>query len=294
MVPDPASKDDLTSPATGSLLVDTHAHVYLPRFDSDRDEVFRRAREAGVEVIVLSSIDVASVHQALALCDRYPGTYAMAALHPSETKDATDAQFAEIERFCDDPRVVAVGESGLDYYWDRSFDERQHRYFRRHIQLAIDKDLPLVLHNRDASDDLVRVLKEEHRASGHSAKLRGIFHCFGGPVELFEEAADLGFLVGIGGTVTFKNSGVAEVVRSIPLERIVLETDAPFLAPVPHRGKRNEPAYVRLVAQTVADVKGIPLAEVAAVTTRTACGLFAIPRPATGTADSETTSAPPA
>ncbi len=229
-----------------------------------------------MHIVVQSAIDVESVHRALELCDRFDGFYAMAALHPSETKEATDADFEAIAALCDNPRVVAVGESGLDYYWDRTFDDRQETFFRRHIELAVEKDLPLVIHNREASDDVVRVLRDGHAASGFSTRLRGIFHCFGGPVALYEQAADLGFLVGIGGTVTFKNGGVDHVVREIPLSGVVLETDAPFLAPVPYRGKRNEPAYVALVAQRIAELKGLTLGEVAQVTTANAVALFGI------------------
>ncbi|AEN72627.1 hydrolase, TatD family [Rhodothermus marinus SG0.5JP17-172] len=258
-------------------LIDTHVHLYLEAFDEDRDEVVASAREAGVVAMVLPAIDVPSVHRALALCDRYPGVYAMAALHPSETRTATEADFKEIVRLCDDPRVVAVGESGLDYYWDRSFDERQQFFFRKHIRLAIEKDLPLILHNREASEDLVRILREERAASAHPERLRGIFHCFTGPAWVAEAAAELGFLLGIGGILTFKKSGLAELVRTLPLEQMVLETDAPFLAPVPHRGRRNEPAYVRHVAEKLAEVKGVPLEEVTRVTTENARRLFRLP-----------------
>jgi len=256
------------------MLIDTHTHLYLDCFDEDREEVVARARAQGVGTMILPAIDVPSIHQALDLCARYEGVYAMAALHPSETGTATEADFEEVARLCDHPSVVAVGESGLDYYWDRTFDEQQHDYFRQHIRLAIEKDLPLVLHNREADEDLVRILREEKAASDTPERLRGIFHCFGGPQALGDAAADLGFLVGLGGTLTFKNSGVAEIVRDVPMSRIVLETDAPFLAPVPFRGKRNEPAYVRLVAERLADVKGLSFEEVAAITTDNARRLF--------------------
>lgn len=258
------------------MLVDSHAHLYLDRFDADREEVLKRARDAGVEVIVMPAIDVSSIEAAIALCEKYDGLYAMSALHPSETKDATDEDFARVVELCDHPAVVAVGESGLDYYWDRSFDAKQQDFFRRHIRLAVEKDLPLILHNRDASGDLTRILREERDALRPGPRLRGIFHCFGGPLELAREAAELGFLLGIGGTLTFKNSGVAEVVRDVPLEQIVVETDAPFLAPVPYRGKRNEPAYVRLVAEKLAEVKGVAVEEVERVTTENAIRLFGV------------------
>ena len=265
-----------------AILIDTHSHIYHRRFDGDRDEAIERAKAAGVSIIVMPAIDIPSIHAALALCDRHEGLYAMAAIHPGDTKDATDEDFATIADFCDDPRVVAVGESGLDYYWDRSFDAKQEDFFRRHIRLAIEKDLPLILHMRDKDrrDDvhrrMVEILDEEKAGSDSPDKLRGIFHCFGGPEWLIEKSAELGFLLGIGGRLTFKNSGVADLVKEIPLERIVLETDSPFLAPVPHRGKRNEPAYVRIVAERMAEVKGMSVEEVVEVTSATARGVFGV------------------
>ena len=264
------------------MLIDTHAHIYHRKFESDSDAMIGRAKSAGVEIIVMPAIDVASIYDALALCDRHEGLYAMAAIHPSDTKEATDEDFDAVVAFCDDPRVVAVGESGLDYYWDRSFDERQEDFFRRHIRLAIEKRLPLILHMRDKDrrDEvhrrMVDILNEERSASDAPEALRGIFHCFGGPGWLIEASADLGFHLGVGGTLTFKNSGVADLAKNIPLERIVLETDAPFLAPGPHRGKRNEPAYVRLVAEKLAEVKGLSVEEIEAVTTATARAVFGL------------------
>ncbi|HET6568951.1 MAG TPA: TatD family hydrolase [Rhodothermales bacterium] len=256
------------------MLIDTHAHLYHDRFGSDRDDVITRAREAGVEIIVMPAIDIPSIKAALELCDRHAGLYAMAAIHPSDTKEATQADFDQVVRFCEHPKVVAVGESGLDYYWDRSFDEKQQTFFRMHIRLAAATELPLVIHNREASEDVVRILKEERTSLPQPERLRGIFHCFGGPVEIAHEAASLNFLLGIGGTLTFKNSGVADIVREIPMDQIVLETDAPFLAPVPHRGKRNEPAYTRLVAEKLAEVKGMSIVEVEHVTTANAERVF--------------------
>jgi TatD DNase family protein len=264
------------------MLIDTHAHLYLDRFGGDLPAVLARARERGVERIVMPAIDVPSIHRALALCDQYDGLFAMAALHPSDTKDATDEDFAAVAACCDDPRVVAVGESGLDYYWDRSFDAVQHDFYRRHIRLAIDKDLPLILHIRDKKDrdeahrDVVRLLREERGVSDRPERLRGIFHCFTGPAWMLDAATELGFLVGLGGVLTFKNSGLDALARDIPMEQIVLETDAPFLAPEPYRGKRNEPSYVRYVAEKLAEVKGLPVEEVARVTTANAVRLFGL------------------
>lgn len=263
-------------------LIDTHSHIYVKKFDSDRESMLHRARENGIGPIVMPAIDVASIHAAIHLCEEHEDLYAMAALHPSETGEATEDDFAEVVRLCANDHIVAVGESGLDYYWDRSFDEQQIHFFRRHIQLAMDTNLPLILHMRDKQGrdevhrDMVRILKEEQDKSATPDQLRGIFHCFGGPAWLVEEAASLGFLLGIGGTVTFKNSGVAEIVKDIPLTQIVLETDAPYLAPVPYRGKRNEPAYVRFVAEKVAEVHEVSIDHVIETTSQTARRLFGI------------------
>ena len=204
----------------------------------------------------------------------------MAALHPTETKLATDADLAGIESFCDDPHVVAVGESGLDYYWDQSYIPKQQDVLRFHARLAIEKDLPLVLHNRDkqnqtdSSDDLVRILREEQATAPAGTRLFGVFHCFGGSPEFAQAVVDLGFHVGIGGTLTFKNGGVPGAIADVPLDRIVLETDAPFLAPVPNRGKRNEPAYTQLVAERLSEVRVIAVDEIVKATTANARKLF--------------------
>lgn len=259
------------------MLIDTHAHLYLDRFDEDRAAVLERAREAGVGAIMMPAIDVPSIDQAARLCRRHDGLYAMAALHPSETKTATAEDFDRVAAWCDYEHVIAVGESGLDYHWDRSFDERQEAFFRQHIRLAIKTDLPLILHNREASEDLVRILKSERQASEHPERLRGIFHCFTGPEELAEQAADLGFLIGLGGILTFKNSSVADAIEGVPMEQIVLETDAPYLAPAPHRGERNEPAFVRLVAEAVAEAKGLSVEDVERQTTANARRIYGLP-----------------
>lgn len=264
------------------MLVDTHTHLYLDRFDADRAEVVGRAKAAGVTRMVMPAIDVASIHLALRLCEQHEGLYAMAALHPSYVKDATAGDFEAVAALCDHPHVVAVGESGLDYYWDRSFDAAQHEAFRFHIRLALEKDLPLILHSRDKKGseevhrDMVAMLREERAAATTPERMRGIFHCFTGPAWFGEAAQELGFLLGIGGVLTFKNSGLDELAEALPLDQVVLETDAPYLAPVPHRGKRNEPAYTRLVAERLAEVKGVPLEEIAATTTANAERLFGL------------------
>ena len=264
-------------------LLDTHAHVYLPPFDADADAVRERARAAGVEAVLLPAIDAASVRRALALAEQHPGFYfAMAALHPTEVGPDWEEKFREIEALAGEPGVVAVGESGLDYYWSREHEAHQRAALAAHARLAIEKDLPLVLHDRDqkgspdSSRDLVDVLAEVKRNHPDGERLRGVFHCFGGPADHARRVLDLGFHVGLGGTLTFKNGGVPEAVADVPLQKIVLETDAPYLAPAPHRGTRNEPAYVRLVAEKLAAVRGIGVGEVEAVTTANARALFGL------------------
>ncbi len=259
------------------MIIDTHSHIYHHRLAPDLPDVIARARAAGVFKVLMPAIDVPSISQALSLCDAYKGFHAMAAIHPTDTKDATDEDWAAVVDFCDDTRVVAVGETGLDYYWNCSFDAKQQQFFRCHVRLAIEKDLPVVLHLRDkpgrdeAHRDLVRILTEER-----SDAMRGVFHCFTGPSWVAKAAIDLGFHLGLGGVITFKNAGVDTLARSLPMSRIVLETDAPFMAPVPHRGKRNEPAYVRLVAEKLAAVKELPVEEVIRVTTANAEALFRV------------------
>ncbi len=258
------------------MIIDTHAHLYLDRFDEDRDATLRRARGAEVDVIVMPAIDVASIQQAVDLCETYDGLYAMAALHPSETKDATEEDFEAVVEWCSHPDVVAVGESGLDYYWDRSFDEAQQAFFRRHIRLAIEADLPLVIHNREATGDILRILEEEHMRTDVPERMRGILHCYVDPPEVAQRAWNLGFFVGVGGIITFSNSEADQYVKEVPLEQIVVETDSPYLAPEPHRGDRNEPAYTRHVVKHLADVKGVPLEEVAEITSRNAQIIYEI------------------
>lgn len=258
------------------MLVDTHAHLYLDQFDDDRDAVVERARAAGVETIVMPAIDVASIRSAVELCETYDGLYAMAGLHPSHVDEATEADFEAVVEWCNHPSIVAVGESGLDYYWDRSFDEKQQDFFRRHIRLAIEANLPLVIHNREATDDILDLLEAEYAATDRPDRLRGILHCYVDPPEVAARAWEMGFYVGVGGILTFSNSDVDEHVKDVPLDRIVAETDSPYLAPEPHRGDRNEPAYVRHVAEGLAEAKGIAVEEVERTTTQNAREIYGL------------------
>jgi TatD DNase family protein len=256
------------------MIIDTHAHLYLDQFDEDREAVLRRAWGAGVSAIVMPAIDVPSIQRAVELCEAHDRLYAMAALHPSETEEATADDFEAVVEWCSHPSVVAVGESGLDYYWDRSFDDRQQHFFRKHIRLAMEADLPLVIHNREATDDILAILEEEAVRADAPEKMRGILHCYVDPPEVAERAWNLGFYVGVGGIMTFSNSDVDQFVREVPLNQIVVETDSPYLSPEPNRGDRNEPAYVRHVAERLAEIKDLSLDRVAEVTTRNARAIY--------------------
>ena len=262
------------------MLVDSHLHLYHDAYAADRDEVVARARAVGVTRLLLPAVDVASIQASLALCDRYPGVFAMAGLHPTYLAEAEPDALDAVEAALADPRVVAVGETGLDYYWGREHDDAQCASLAAHARLAVRHGVPLVLHNRDVaggddcSRDLVRILRDVRQSEPGGEALTGVFHCFGGPPWLTDEVLDLGFYVGIGGTVTFKTAGVAAATAEVPLDRIVLETDGPYLAPTPHRGQRNEPAYVPLIAARLAEARGVAVEAVIDATTRAAERLF--------------------
>jgi TatD DNase family protein len=264
-----------------SSLVDTHVHLYADAYDADRDAVVARARGAGVTQLILPAVDLDSMADVLELSDRHDGVFGMAGIHPTYVADAPANAAIQIEPVLQTEKIVAVGETGLDYYWSREHEERQRDSLAAHARLAAAHRLPLSLHNRDkkgsedSSRDLVAILRDVKADAGDA--LTGVFHCFGGPKWLADEVLDLGFVVGLGGTLTFKNAGVPEAIADVPIDRIVLETDGPYLAPTPHRGSRNEPAYVPLVAETLAAVRGMSVEDVAEITTRTARTLFGLP-----------------
>ncbi|MEO0558479.1 MAG: TatD family hydrolase [Bacteroidota bacterium] len=263
------------------MLVDTHAHLYLDAFADDIESVIANANRAGVSQILQPAVDLPSIDTALNLCERFEGVYAMAAIHPTSVPEAPRDAMERIRDALAHPSMVAVGESGLDAYWSQAHTDAQIESLRQHARLALSMNLPLIIHNRDqkgevwTSRTLIRVLREE---SG-GGRLRGVFHCFGGPPWLAAEVMDLGFHIGLGGTLTFKNGGVPDAITSVPLDRIVLETDAPYLAPAPHRGRRNEPAYTRLVAERLAELRGRTFEEIAEITSSTARQLFNLPDP---------------
>lgn len=252
------------------MLVDTHTHLYADAFAADRAEVIQRALDGGVTRFYLPNIDHTSVEGMLALEARYPAhCFAMMGLHPCHVDAHVEQALHEVETWLNRRPFVAVGEIGTDLHWDQTYRAQQAEAFRIQVGWAQARDLPVVIHCRDSFDWTMELLEPLH-----DARLRGIFHCFTGTAAQARRAVELGFLLGIGGVATFKNGGLDQVLPHIDLQHLVLETDSPYLAPVPHRGRRNEPAFVALVAQRVADLHQTTLAAVARVTTHNACRLF--------------------
>ncbi|MDQ0187991.1 TatD family hydrolase [Cytobacillus sp. FSL R5-0569] len=254
------------------MLFDTHVHLNAEQYDEDLEEVIKRAREAGVEKMVVVGFDRPTIERAMELIEQYDFLYASIGWHPVDAIDMTEGDLIWIEELSKHPKVVAIGEMGLDYHWDKSPKDVQKDVFRQQIQLAKKVKLPIVIHNREATADIVEILKEEN-----AAEVGGIMHCFSGSPETAKECIDMNFYISLGGPVTFKNARKPkEVAAEIPLEKLLIETDCPYLAPHPFRGKRNEPSYVKLVCEQIAEIKNIPVEEVAAITTENAKKLFAI------------------
>ncbi|KAB2328859.1 TatD family deoxyribonuclease [Cytobacillus depressus] len=254
------------------MFFDTHAHLNAEQYNDDLREVIDRALEEGVSRIVVVGFDRLTIEKAMELTEQYDFIYASVGWHPVDAIDMTDEDLRWIEELASHPKVVALGEMGLDYYWDKSPKEIQKEVFRKQIQLAKKVKLPIIIHNRDATADIVAILKEEG-----AAEVGGIMHCFSGSPETAKECVDMNFYISLGGPVTFKNAKKPkEVAEAIPLDRLLIETDCPYLAPHPYRGKRNEPSYVKLVAEQIAEIKGVSVEEVAEMTTANAKKLFGI------------------
>lgn len=254
------------------MLFDTHVHLNDDQFDDDLEEVIERARLNGVERVVVVGFDEKTIKRAMELIDTYDFMYAAIGWHPVDAIDLTDSYLDWIEELTAHPKVVAIGEIGLDYHWDKSPKDIQQAVFRRQIQLAKKLDLPIIIHNREATEDVVTILEEEG-----AAEVGGIMHCFSGSPETAKRCLEMNFYISLGGPVTFKNAvKPKEVAKEVPLDRLLIETDCPYLAPHPYRGKRNEPSYVKLVAEQIADLKEISFDEVARATTENANRLFRI------------------
>ena len=251
-------------------LIDTHCHLYLEEFKNDLDGVMGRAVAEGVGRIYLPALDKSHFNSMVELENIYPGTcYAMAGIHPCYVQDNFGDELDFLQQVTAERKFAAIGEIGLDYYWDRNYDEQQMTCFLEQVSMAKRYGLPIVIHSRSSMEETIRVLKNEK-----DDRLRGIFHCFSGSYDNAMDVIDCGLMLGIGGVVTYKNAGLAEVVARLPLEHIVLETDAPYLTPVPFRGKRNESSYLTYVVEKIAGVKSVTVEEVAEITTSNALRVF--------------------
>ena len=254
------------------MIFDSHAHYDSHQFNEDREELLKSMQENGIGTILNVCADWDSVTEVVEMVQSYPFMYAAVGLHPDEVGDLDDERFEFLRVQCQKEKVVAVGEIGLDYYWDNESHDIQKQWFVRQLELARELDLPVIIHSRDAAEDTLKIMKE------YAQGLRGVIHCFSYSKELAEEYVKMGFHIGIGGVVTFKNGKkLKEVAEVVPLERILLETDCPYLAPEPYRGKRNSSLYIPHIAQAIADIKGITYEEVVSQTEKNAKMLFRIP-----------------
>ncbi|MBB5149494.1 MULTISPECIES: TatD family hydrolase [Ureibacillus] len=252
------------------MFIDTHVHLNADQFQEDLQEVIDRARAAKVEKMIVVGFDRITIERAIKLIEEYEFIYAVIGWHPVDAIDCTEKDLAWIEELTHHPKVVGIGETGLDYYWDKSPKEVQQELFRQQIRLAQKVNLPIIIHNRDATGDVVRILKEENAQT-----VGGIMHCFSGSVETALECIKMNFMISLGGPVTFKNARLPKMVaKEIALEHLLIETDAPYLAPHPYRGKRNEPSFVPLVAEEIARLKEMSVEEVAKATTENAIKIF--------------------
>lgn len=251
------------------MYIDTHVHLYDEQFEN-KDEMIKRAIDAGVHKMYMPNCDSNTIEGMMELADKWQkNCLPMMGLHPCYVKENYKAELAIVEEWLAKKIFTAVGEIGLDYYWDLTYKTQQIEAFETQIDWALTYHIPIVIHSRESTQDCIEIVRKKQ-----NGQLKGIFHCFGGTLEQAKQIAELDLYLGIGGVVTFKNSGLATVVKEMPIDRIVLETDAPYLAPVPYRGKRNESSYIPLVAATIASLKGIDVASVADITTRNSEKIF--------------------
>lgn len=253
-------------------LIDTHSHIYLPEFEPDRDAILERAENEGIRKILLPAID-SSTHEGMLKLEEDNSSIclSMMGLHPCSVKENYREELKIARDYLEKRPFKAVGELGLDFYWDKTFAEQQYAAFHEQIEWALYFDIPIAIHSRNSTDECIKVVTEHQKG-----KLKGVFHCFSGNTEQAQQVIDLGFYLGIGGVVTFKNSGLDKVMATINLENTILETDSPYLAPVPFRGKRNEPFYLKYVVEKIAEIKNTGVDEVAAITTENAEKLFGL------------------
>jgi TatD DNase family protein len=251
-------------------LIDTHTHIYLPEFDADRDEAVKRAKGNGVSKMLLPNIDLLSVERMLSAVAKYPGMcYPMIGLHPTSVNEDYLSQLDELESLLPKHKFVAIGEIGIDLYWDKTFREEQLVAFRRQIALAIANNLPVVVHSRQAFPEVFAVLGEFK-----GQPLKGVLHAFSGNINDARKAVEMGFMIGVGGIVTFKNSGLDKTIKEVGPQNLILETDSPYLTPAPFRGKRNESSYLCIINKKLSEIFGLSLEEIATITYSNSVSLF--------------------
>ena len=248
-------------------MIDTHAHIYLPEFDKDRPQIIDKAREAGIAKILMPAIDSSTHTAMLKSAENYPECIPMIGLHPCSVKENYEEELEVIDKYIRQRSFIAIGEIGLDFYWDVSFREQQFDAFHRQIKTAIENNIPIAIHSRNAINECIDMVQQY-------PGLKGVFHCFSGDVQQARQIIDCNFMLGIGGVVTFKNAGLDKVIKEIGMNNVILETDAPYLAPVPFRGKRNEPAYTKIVAEMLSNITGYSIDEIEESTTANATRLF--------------------
>ncbi|KAA3619856.1 MAG: TatD family deoxyribonuclease [Calditrichaeota bacterium] len=254
-------------------LIDSHCHLQWNKFDLDRDEVIECAVESGVSAILTLATDLRTSYSVVELAEKYEIVFAAIGIHPTDAKNARPADLDEILKLTAHPKVVAIGETGMDFYWEKESTEAQEYYFREQLRLAAETDLPVVIHNREAGAATLKILNTLPVGT-----VRGVFHCFAEDAEFAKKVLNLGFYISFTGNITYKKSGLPEISQAVPLDRLLLETDSPFLAPVPKRGKRNEPAFVRFIAEKHAEIRGVDVSKIADVTTANANSLFRFAR----------------
>ncbi len=252
-------------------LIDTHTHLYFEQYDSDREKVIARAIGSEVLAMVTIGIDSASSQASIDIAERHGNVFASVGYHPHDAAKMTDQDFEELTEMLNHPKVVAIGEVGLDYHYDYSPRDVQRKVFRRFLDLSLETGKPLIIHTREANEDILDIIRNRSRTGW-----RGVFHCFAGDEKMAGEVIDMGFHLSFTGNVTFKKSRSLPVAVSVPVEKLMVETDCPFMAPVPHRGKRNEPAFVHYVAQYIAEQKNMAFQEFAVQTTQNAIALFGL------------------
>jgi len=253
-------------------LIETHAHIDADVFDEDRDQMIAQAFANGVKAIIIPAIEPDRYDGVLSICNQYEHIYCGMGVHPHNANDYSAPVEDRIIALLENPKVRAVGEIGLDYYYDFAPKDVQQEVFRRQLNIAKSYDMPVIIHNRESDDDMIEILQEEQ-----NGELKGVLHCFSSDLTMLHKALDLGFHVSFTGNITYKKSILDEIVRATPLDKIMIETDSPYMTPVPHRGKRNEPQFVRFIAQKIADIHALNLEEIITMTSNNAKSLFRLP-----------------